>query len=352
MAKTESSTKSGIVRIDPNQIIKKQPQKIAPSPNQQTTTVRRNIGNVQITQVNRNSPVQKQSPQQQTIQKKLTPTNQVRNAIQRTSLSPSQQSPTQKNILTQQRTVQKTVSQTTPEQKILQLSKSGDLRVTKKSGPTPPTKKTMPPSNVRIQKVQQVAPESPSVDSESSNGGLVVCPTTGNLIHEEDIEQEMTQNDLEQQMLQAAAAAEQEEVAQTLDLNSLEQPMVNEDGSPILVSGEDGTIYQVAGKNAEGQTILIAQGADGEQQFAYVASDEIESQVAAAVGAAGMTLENNGGEELTQEQLESGEYQEVYQEEGAEGTAVDQPLMIETGADEGNIPAEVVRAEPPSPGMF
>lgn len=241
--------------------------------------------------------------------------------------------------------------QQTPEQKILQLSKTQDLRVTKKSGNTPPAKKVMPQSNVRIQKIEQVQCASPSIESENSNGALAICPTTGNLIHEqeEEVEEEMTQTELEQQMLQAAAqAAEQEEQeqeqAQTLDLNSLEQPLVNEDGSPILVSGEDGTIYQVAGKNAEGQTILIAQGADGEQQFAYVASDEIESQVAAAVGAAGMTLEN---QELTQAQLESGEYQEIYQQEG-EGAG--QPLLIDTGGDEGNIPAEVVRAEPPSPG--
>ncbi|KAL5291425.1 Chro family protein [Megaselia abdita] len=373
LPKTEITTKSGIVRIDSNQIIVKKtttPQKIAPAPAQ---PVRRSIGNVQITPVNRNSPVQKQSPQQhhQTIQKKPTPTNQVTRTVQRTSMSPSQPSPpitkTVQRIAqrTAQHQQQQQQQQNTPEQKILQLSKSGDLRVTKKTGTTPPARKSMPASNVRIQKVQQVHPASPSIDSESSNGALTVCPTTGNLIQEqeeEEIEEEMSHNDLEQQMLQAAAQAaeaeaeqeqEQEEQTQTLDLNSLEQPMVNEDGSPILVSGEDGTIYQVAGKNAEGQTILIAQGADGEQQFAYVASDEIESQVAAAVGAAGMTLENNQGEELTQEQIDSGEYQEIYQqsEEGGEGTGVDQPLMIETGnSDEGNIPAEVVRAEAPSPG--
>lgn len=40
----------------------------------------------------------------------------------------------------------------------------------------------------------------------------------------------------------------------------------------MIVSEEDGTIYQVAGKNAEGQTILIAQGVDGEQQRDYVAT--------------------------------------------------------------------------------
>lgn len=47
-----------------------------------------------------------------------------------------------------------------------------------------------------------------------------------------------------------------------------------EDGQPLLVTGEDGTIYQVAGKNEQGQTILIAQGAEGEQQCVYVAADE------------------------------------------------------------------------------
>lgn len=64
----------------------------------------------------------------------------------------------------------------------------------------------------------------------------------------------------------------------------ISQIMTNEDGSPLLVTGEDGTIYQVAGKNAEGQTILIAQGADGEQQCLFVAADETQEgsmQVAA-----------------------------------------------------------------------
>lgn len=46
--------------------------------------------------------------------------------------------------------------------------------------------------------------------------------------------------------------------------------LFNAEGTPIIVTGEDGTIYQVAGKNSEGQTILVTQGADGEQQFAYL----------------------------------------------------------------------------------
>lgn len=39
-----------------------------------------------------------------------------------------------------------------------------------------------------------------------------------------------------------------------------------EDGIPLSFTGENRTIYQIAGKNDEGQTILIAHGADGEPQ--------------------------------------------------------------------------------------
>ena len=46
-----------------------------------------------------------------------------------------------------------------------------------------------------------------------------------------------------------------------------QQVMANKDGSAFLVTGEDAAIYQVASKDCEGQTILIAQDdQDGEQQ--------------------------------------------------------------------------------------
>ena len=69
---------------------------------------------------------------------------------------------------------------------------------------------------------------------------------------------------------------EEEHTAILNEDGEIQQMLTNEDGSPIIVTGEDGTVYQVAGKNEQGQTILIAQGADGEQQCVYVASEEGE----------------------------------------------------------------------------
>lgn len=71
-------------------------------------------------------------------------------------------------------------------------------------------------------------------------------------------------------------------IMQTIELmqpkmenTEIEQFVTNEDGSPIIVTGQDGVIYQVAGKNSEGDTILIAQGVDGEQNCVIVPSNEL-----------------------------------------------------------------------------
>ena len=45
--------------------------------------------------------------------------------------------------------------------------------------------------------------------------------------------------------------------------------MTNKDGSPLLVTGEDSIIYQVAGKNVEGH-----ESEDGEQQCLLVLSED------------------------------------------------------------------------------
>lgn len=77
--------------------------------------------------------------------------------------------------------------------------------------------------------------------------------------------------------------SEDEPIMQTIELmhqpkmenTEIEQFVTNEDGSPIIVTGQDGIIYQVAGKNSEGDTILIAQGVDGEQNCVIVPSNEL-----------------------------------------------------------------------------
>uniref|UniRef100_A0AAG5DJ08 Chromo domain-containing protein n=1 Tax=Anopheles atroparvus TaxID=41427 RepID=A0AAG5DJ08_ANOAO len=146
----------------------------------------------------------------------------------------------------------------------------------------------------------------------------------------------------EQQQLVVAAGGEQTDM-------QVQQLMTNEDGSPIIVAGEDGTLYQVAGKNAEGQTILIAQGADGEQSCVLVTSQEGEEEAQAGAGGV-LTLDAavseavavpQEGQQMTEEQ--AAQYQQTVD--------TNQQLTIQTeDSQDGQITAEVVQADQPSPG--
>ncbi|XP_055904149.1 uncharacterized protein LOC129939966 isoform X2 [Eupeodes corollae] len=312
----------------------------------------------------------------------------------------------------QQHQQQSAVARTqTPEQKILQLSKSGDLKVTKKVMSKETTSKQQQvlarhQSQVQIQKVQQIAPPMRHVGAPKQKQSQVktavmdvssfnheehqqqaLCPITGKIlgqvegteIHEEQHHQIATMQSgvLQTQLLTTADQQHEQgdfqEMEQSGNLLQLadQQLMTNEDGSPLLVTGEDGTVYQVAGKNAEGQTILVAQGADGEQQFAYVAAAEgdennvltLDNAVAEAV--AQLSPEQQA-EALAAAAAESGQYI-LKQDDGTTGELVSMSeanemnpaqqgqLCIQTGSESGesqdqNIPAEVVQADLPSPG--
>lgn len=312
----------------------------------------------------------------------------------------------------------------TPEQKILQLSKSGDLKVTKKILSREGAKQTTPharhQSQVQIQKVQQIAPPTrhhigapkqkqsqvktahmdvSAFNNEEHHATASLCPITGKIlgqvegteVHEEQQHHQqqitsmqsgvlqtqlLTTADQQQQQHQQhhqeqADFQEMEHSGNLLQLAGDQQLMTNEDGTPLLVTGEDGTIYQVAGKNAEGQTILVAQGADGEQQFAYVAAADgddnnvltLDNAVAEAV--AQLSPEQQA-EALAAAAAESGQYI-LKQDDGTGGEMVSMgeasemnpaqqgQLCIQTGSESGesqdqNIPAEVVQADLPSPG--
>ncbi|XP_059216181.1 putative uncharacterized protein DDB_G0271606 isoform X2 [Stomoxys calcitrans] len=197
----------------------------------------------------------------------------------------------------------------TPEQKILQLSKSGDLKVTKKVMTREDVvahrqqhqqlqQRQRQQSQVHIQKVQQLSGPAQRNTPITQRKQVVqqqvihqqqqqqeeehqaqLCPITGNIIGQEDHQQIQAQVDQQHQL-----SLQQEQHQQQLhdiDPNVLltqDQMLTNEDGTPLLVTGEDGTVYQVAGKNVDGQTILVSQGPDGEQQFAYVAAAEGENE--------------------------------------------------------------------------
>ncbi|EDW79469.1 uncharacterized protein Dwil_GK20495 [Drosophila willistoni] len=302
----------------------------------------------------------------------------------------------------------------TPEQKILQLSKSGDLKVTRK---VVSREDLLTPraNQVRQQQRQQTVQQKLAVSSQQQQqplrgggGGLLtpklptiarpavtkptqasiqlqvpkaedeeeeiqqhqaqLCPITGKLIGQEESQLKMEQEQQQEQQREQLEAA-----AQAL-LGNDQQVLTNEDGSALLVRGEDGTVYQVAGKNAEGQTILVTQGPDGEQQFAYVAAAEGDEQdvisldhaVAEAVqGAAGGTeAQTADGEQIlvsmTEDELAQHQAALLQQQQqteiaggvsgGAPSTAQIHITTSDSDGTEAQIPAEVVQADLPSPG--
>ncbi|XP_016959440.1 uncharacterized protein LOC108030830 [Drosophila biarmipes] len=278
----------------------------------------------------------------------------------------------------------------TPEQKILQLSKSGDLKVTRKvvtreellaqrsaqarqrqvlaqqQQSTHMQKVTPGRQRITPKPALQPTPLQMELEEEVNQHQAQLCPITGKLIGQEETQLQMEQEQQQEQQREQLEAA-----AQAL-LGSDQQVLTNEDGSALLVRGEDGTVYQVAGKNAEGQTILVTQGPDGEQQFAYVAAAEGEDQdvlsldhaVAEAVQS-GEQVESHGvgsatadGEQIlvsmTEEEL--AHHQVLQQAEASAagtGTPATAQIHITTSDSDGTeaqIPAEVVQADLPSPG--
>lgn len=300
---------------------------------------------------------------------------------------------------TQQQRVLSGAKAVTPEQKILQLSKSGDLKVTRKVMTREDilaqraaqvrqqrqqlAQQQQQQKQVQIQKVQQLNPlrqrtanaaavkaqamqvEVEMEQEEVQQHQAQLCPITGKLIGQEETQLQMEQEQEQEQQREQLEAAAQEL------LGSDQQVLTNEDGSALLVRGEDGTVYQVAGKNAEGQTILVTQGPDGEQQFAYVAAAEGEDQdvltldnaVAEAVAAVGQQgdaqadgehiLVSMTEEELAQHQAAVLQQQQQQEATTAGSTPHTAQIHITTSDSDGTeaqIPAEVVQADLPSPG--
>lgn len=130
---------------------------------------------------------------------------------------------------------------------------------------------------------------------------------------EHNIKQEqfsMQQDEQEQLQMQLQQQHDEQSHQPTAFMNEngeVQQMMMNDDGTPILVTGEDGTVYQVAGKNEQGQTILIAQGSDGEQQCVYVTSDDAidENGIGANAGDSEMLTLDTAVAEAVQQQHNS-----------------------------------------------
>lgn len=117
---------------------------------------------------------------------------------------------------------------------------------------------------------------------------------------------------------------EPNQVIQQIENTDLNTFSLTDAESPLLITGEDGTIYQVAGQNEEGQTILITQGADGQQQCLLVASENT-SELNQAINASAVNAEP------------------------------EEPAVIKEdpdNAEDSQVVAQIVDAQPPSPGKI
>lgn len=188
----------------------------------------------------------------------------------------------------------------------------------------------------------------PPLETESSSPPppLTLCPITGKVLGQ-------------------AEGEEQEAEGESSDQHQITQLLSNEDGTPIYITGDDGTMYQVAGKNANGETILISTNAEGEQTCVLLPADQD-----LLAGLPGIQTTDASEAQLDEtplsvdaavaEAVAAGESQEGEQFEGDEtsqsgGEEVTQPLSIAVGGDsgdsqDGQITAEIVQADEPSPG--
>lgn len=269
----------------------------------------------------------------------------------------------------------------TPEQKIAALTRQGNLKITRKVITAPINAQSITlqggeefninesfPANIESkvnsheqQQLPVVATQILSqVDTTGSSVALIDATQLEHNVNEIKKENEdivMNEEQL-QQLQQAGNIVTEQDGLQHILAGS-------EDGNQQLiqfVTGEDGTIYQVAGKNEQGQTILIAQGADGEQQCVYVAAEDSE--------ALGLEETNNGVLSIDGNLVESNAdvQQQLHQQfvndtqQGIqfsigtdEAAAVQNPSLAVSTEDgdsqDGQITAEVVQADLPSPGI-
>lgn len=114
----------------------------------------------------------------------------------------------------------------------------------------------------------------------SPSAELTLCPITGKVLEQDDKEDPF------------------KTFSTTLanDGNNL-QTLIGESDAPVtIVTGEDGTVYEVAGKNEQGQTILIPQAGDGTQQCVYMSGDNSMSDMHAEAAANMLTLAPSASE--------------------------------------------------------
>lgn len=324
---------SGVVRVNNTQtkIVQRPAVRSNPQARQANTVVRPNI-------TTKPAPPRNQ-PVRQIISQTRTQIGQTTLAPQRSSLSPQVYAGQKQTTV--QRVVKSAPSSETKlmqDQKIAALTRHGDLKITRKQMPT--NSMAQIPST-KIQNVHEDIKDFQTNLHDTTPNEMTLCPITGKVLGQGD-------DDLTNLNADDMSENEQKFKATLTDDAGLQQLLAaQEDGQPLLVTGEDGTIYQVAGKNEQGQTILIAQGAEG---TVYVAADEndeggminLDSAVADAMQTMATDEDGNPTDQT----------QYVIKQDTSELNDPTQQLSIATDNDsqDGQITAEVVQADLPSPG--
>lgn len=189
-------------------------------------------------------------------------------------------------------------------------------------------------------------------ESESPPPPLTLCPITGKVLGQAEGEPEGTAEEQE-------ADADQHQITQLLS---------NEDGTPIYITGDDGTMYQVAGKNAKGETILVSTNAEGEQTCVLLPADQdllaglpgiqTSDVTEGAVEGTPLTVDAAVAEAVSAAEQSQEEAQFDEGSQGSQGAEdATQPLSVAVGGEsgdsqDGQITAEIVQADEPSPGKI
>ncbi|XP_076169522.1 chromodomain-containing protein chromator isoform X2 [Ptiloglossa arizonensis] len=139
-----------------------------------------------------------------------------------------------------------------------------------------------------------------------------------------------------------------------------EERKVSEDASNLVtITGEDGVVYQVTGQAEDGQTLLVTRDADGEQQCVYVTTEQQGDDGSV------LTLDHAVAEAVAQlipDQVNLAS--QFYVKEGGTEPAENPMVMSimdnanttdvtegqEDGDGHGQVVAQVVQAEEPTPG--
>lgn len=191
----------------------------------------------------------------------------------------------------------------------------------------------------------------PPIETESTSPPLplTLCPITGKVLGQAEGEVEQQQQAEESQ----EADSDQHQITQLLS---------NEDGTPIFITGDDGTMYQVAGKNSKGETILVSTNSEGDQTCVLLPADQdllaglpgIQTSDVTEADAEAVAVAE-GEQVVASEEQPHEEGDEGSQASAGEETSATQPLSVAVGGEsgdsqDGQITAEIVQADEPSPG--